>query len=86
MLKDIAFAIEEDAHGANGELTRAERVRRAADSLVDYVHEYFLDYNVEYGTTIDANVYRKIEGLVASAMIAQHDHTEGAISEAFPGR
>jgi hypothetical protein len=70
MLRDIAFDIEEDAHGANGELTRAERVRRAAYSLIDYVYEDLLSDNIGYGTIVDANVYRKIERLVASAMIA----------------
>lgn len=73
MLNDVTKTVAWDASGTEGERTREQRIRSAAEGLCDYVYEYLADDGIDYGTPIDANVFRHVESLVASAMIAQYD-------------
>jgi hypothetical protein len=91
MLNDVAMTIVEDATGANGDLTREERITSAQRSLVDFVYECLGCDDIGFGTVIDHHVYRSIERMVAVAMLAQHKHDEegwrelvGGIVEANP--
>ena len=75
MLKDAALTIASDAEGASNVdyNDRLARINGVTHLLCDYVYEWLLDDGVTYGTVIDVHVFRLIEQLVASAMIAQYD-------------
>jgi hypothetical protein len=71
------MSIDDDVMGA-GNVDHNDRCARVnslvrSGLLCDFVHEYLFDDDVTYGTVIDVSVFRLIEQLVASAMIAQYD-------------
>jgi hypothetical protein len=78
-----AFPMEED-------LPREEIIRRTADDLVDYVHEYLGGYDCgsgkwygePYQHQIAPEAFRFIRRLVASAMLAQFEHDHKWFGEA----
>jgi hypothetical protein len=81
---DIMNQVAEDAHGANGEMDREERIKRCSESLVDHVHEALAELDCgcggcsgeKYRLQIPHEAYRFIRRLVASAMVHQFDHAE----------
>jgi hypothetical protein len=65
-IDDVAFAYNKDRHARIDSIVRSSL-------LCDFVYEYLADDGVTHGTVIDANVFRLVEQMVASAMIAQYD-------------
>jgi hypothetical protein len=81
MLDRNAREIDANVHWANGDPERHEIIDRAASSLVNYVYEALQQRAVDYGTVVDAPVYRAIEQVVAAAMLAQHEVDEESLNQ-----
>jgi hypothetical protein len=90
MDESIMLQVHEDAYGANGALSRRERIESLAERLVDYVHEVLAgDYDCGHGTwygepyaiQIPREAFRPIERLVAAAMIDQFEYDEKRTGE-----
>lgn len=78
-LKNICLHVSECLTGACGpsgrDMTRAEIVSTISSDLVDIVNERLAESGVTFE---DQDTYRLIEGIVASAMIAQAEFEMGA--------
>jgi hypothetical protein len=68
------LTILEDAGGANGEMTRAERVQ--------HITEYFYDCLVDTGVAFKETQCKSVSCLAASFLIDEHDWLEGFLAEA----
>jgi hypothetical protein len=81
MLNNVCCQISEDAYGANGDLSRSERIDRCAQQLVDFVYEVLGEDDVSFWRDCKdretaERAYRAVERLVAIAMIGQFEYDE----------
>jgi hypothetical protein len=80
--EDLMAEVAENAHGANGDLTRKCRIKATSDSLVDHVYEALAEgdcghggwYGQQFGIQIPYEAYALIGRLIARAMVDQFDH------------
>ena len=86
-LSDVAMTIAESATGANGTMSDAQIIDRAASELVDIVYEglaeteAFMDLKADGNININQEQLAAIRRMVARAMLRQFQRDEEELNE-----